>query len=109
MAKSKKKVRVKAKRRVEGGSTRKILVSLPGGPQVVVDAHGHDDAFEQYKEVAGIVQSDHMPRFKLFEEDGDLIVNEKGVVVDSTGQPILGSTGKSDFEDEDYGDDDSDE
>lgn len=103
MAKKKKaaarKVRVKRKRENATLEGKSLLVSLPGGPQVVVtDVESNEEAWEKYKEVAGVVESDHKPRFQI--PGDDLIVNEKGVVVDEVGAIVLGSTGGHDWDDE---------
>lgn len=113
MAKVKKKVKKKLEKlSKEKGKKRQVLVSLPGGPLVVVTASNNEEAYDEYKKIAGIISSDHMPRFKIYRDDGSITINDKGVVIDpDTKTPIVGSFGsKSDFADDEgyHGDEDLD-
>lgn len=77
-----------------GGKTRPILVSLPGAPQVVVQASSTEDAWEKYKKVCGINGSDHRPKFA--RPGVDCVVNGHGIVVNAMGDTVLAETRKPD-------------
>ena len=64
-----------------------IIVSVAGGPKVLVEALTRDEAFEKYKTVCGINATDHQPKFERPGED--TFVNEHGIVVKQTGEPIF--------------------
>lgn len=99
------KVRVRRKRALDGDS---LLVSLPGGPQVVVDGVSNNkEAWEKYKKICGIQESDHRPKFS--EPPEDLLTNAQGVVVDEKGVQILGSAGGANWDDEFIDEEDDDD
>jgi hypothetical protein len=74
--------------------TRPILVELPGGPKIVVDATNVEDAWEKYKAIAGIVSSDHQPKFS--RPGADCLTNEHGIVVNENGEQQLANTKRPD-------------
>jgi len=76
---AKKKVRIKKRNEIE--------VSLPGTVRIKVEASSNGEAFQKYCEIAGILSSDHRPRFQRPEPDGNY--DENGILRDKIGNLIM--------------------
>lgn len=83
-----------------------IVVSLPGGPQVLVEATTREAAFDKYKEICGINATDHQPRFERPGEE--TFVNEHGIVVKPTGEPIFSDLKRVEYDGKDWLPDEAD-
>lgn len=82
-----------------GDRERPVLVELPHGPAAVVHARSTAEAWAKFKELCGIISTEHQPIFK--RPGPDCETDENGIVRHFP-MPAKAQAKKPDLDDEDW-------
>jgi len=91
--------RKRKKLRFMGDRERPVLVELPHGPAAVVHARSTAEAWAKFKELCGIISTEHQPIFKRPGKDCE--TDDNGIVRHFP-MPAKAQAKKPDLDDEDW-------